>query len=212
LFLNYGIDMATLYLASQSASRQYLLREAKIPFTLLSQSADEKICDWSLSLEAVVGSIAKHKMNSVVMPAGVDGQAAFVLTADTLTQGKDGHIYGKPGSYEEAVATLQALQPSCRVATAFCLRRTRYEKGAWLIEAEREVCVVSRCEFEVSGPWIDRYFQGSAIGWQCAGGMAIEGFGMQFLRSLDGSYSAVIGLPLFELRQALDEMGFFEHK
>lgn len=204
--------MHTLYLASQSSSRQYLLREAKIPFTLLAQSADEHVCDWSLALEDVVSNIAKHKMTHVVMPSDsglAEGQIAYVLTADTLTQDSTGDLHGKPGDYHEAVAMLKALQPVCRVATAFCLQRKKFINGNWVVDAERLVCVVATCEFDVSGPWVDRYFKNSAIGWSAAGGMAIESYGMQFLKSINGSYSGVIGLPLFELRQALDELGFF---
>lgn len=201
--------MHTLYLASQSSSRQYLLREAKIPFTLLNQSADEHACDWSLRVEDVVSNIARHKMTHVIMPSGHEGQIAYVLTADTLTQDSTGKVHGKPGSYQEAVATLQALQPVCRVATAFCLQRKKFVAGSWVVDAERLVCVVSECEFDVSGAWIDRYFANSPIGWNAAGGMAVEAYGMQFLKSIQGSYSGVIGLPLFELRMALDELGFF---
>ena len=38
--------------------------------------------------------------------------------------------------------------------------------------------------------------------------MAIEGVGSQFVKSIDGSYTAIVGLPLFELRTALLELGF----
>lgn len=199
-----------LYLASKSSSRQYLLNEAQIPFIILGQSADEKACDWTQGLEAVVRSIARHKMAHVVMPAGVEGQRAFVLTADTLTQDRAGRVHGKPENREDAIAKIRALEPSCFVATAFCLQRKAFNNGAWHLQDEREVCVISTCEFNIPNHWLERYFEKSAIGYQAAGGMAIETYGMQFLRAIHGSYSAVIGLPLFELRQALDDLGFFE--
>ncbi len=43
-----------------------------------------------------------------------------------------------------------------------------------------------------------------------SGAVAIEDYGAQFLKTVDGSHSAIIGLPLFELREALDELGFFD--
>jgi len=42
----------------------------------------------------------------------------------------------------------------------------------------------------------------------CCGAGMVEGFGASFLKSINGSYSAVIGLPLFELRDALKKLDF----
>ena len=49
----------TLLLASKSQSRQRLLRDARIPFAIIEQEADESKCDWALPLEQVVQSIAQ---------------------------------------------------------------------------------------------------------------------------------------------------------
>lgn len=199
----------TLYLASKSPSRQYLLRESKIPFTLLSQNADEGQCDWSLPLAEVVASIARFKMQSVNMPPGTAGQVAFILTADTLTQDAQGVIHGKPEDKADAIKKIAALRESATVATAFCLQKRVFQEGGWVLEAQREQCVISSCSFDISDEWIERYFKESVIGFEAAGGMAVEAYGMQFLRSINGSYSGVIGLPLFEVREALDSLGFF---
>lgn len=199
----------TLYLASKSPSRQYLLRESKIDFTLLSQNADEAQCDWSLSINEVVTSIARYKMNCVTMPQGTEGEQAFVLTADTLTQDKKGVIHGKPLDKSDALRKMEALRDGVVVATAFCLSKKVFRQGAWILEDQREQCVISRCEFIVPSSWAERYFKESVIGYEAAGGMAVEAYGMQFLRYIEGSYSAVIGLPLFEVREALDALTFF---
>lgn len=198
-----------LYLASKSPSRQYLLRESKIPFTVLAQSADETLCDWSLPLRDVVRSIARHKMDSVIMPEGREGQIAFVLTADTLTQDARGTIQGKPANKEAAREMIAALRPYVTVATAFCLKKMILQDGVWVTLAEREEAVVSRCEYDIPEQWLERYFEDSVIGYEAAGGMAVEAYGMQFLRSIEGSYSAVIGLPLYEVRTALEALTFF---
>ncbi|MDZ4154758.1 Maf family protein, partial [Methylicorpusculum sp.] len=62
--------------------------------------------------------------------------------------------------------------------------------------------------FVVEDTAIDYYLDNS-IGMGTSNAIAIEGFGEQFLKKITGSYSTVIGLPLFEVRQALDELGFF---
>jgi len=199
-----------LYLASKSPSRQYLLRESKIPFTLLGQNADEAQCDWSLSLEEVVTSIARYKMSCTVMPQGKEGDVAFVLTADTLTQDKQGVVHGKPEDAADAIKKIEALRGEARVATAFCLDKKVFKNGSWDMVARKEQCVVSRCDFDVPDAWLERYFKESVIGFEAAGGMATEAYGMQFLRTIQGSYSGVIGLPLFEVREALDALDFFD--
>ena len=63
--------------------------------------------------------------------------------------------------------------------------------------------------FEVPEEWIDIYLEKS-VGLRASGAIAIEDFGEQFLKSVSGSYSAIVGLPMFELREALSQLGFFE--
>jgi septum formation protein len=73
--------------------------------------------------------------------------------------------------------------------------------------------VESKCVFEVPHELIDWYLEKLDIldglsYTNVSGAMAIEGVGSQFVKSIDGSYTAIVGLPLFELRQALTELGF----
>jgi len=56
--------------------------------------------------------------------------------------------------------------------------------------------------------WIDFYLDRSFAG-RCAGGVAIKEFGAQFVKNIRGSHSAIIGLPMCELREALQEVGFY---
>ena len=87
----------TLLLGSKSPSRQMLLNDAQIPFTLVGQDADERQCGWAMPLTQLVATIARHKMEHVVLPAGgQEGAVCFVMTADTLSQDMDGTIHGKP--------------------------------------------------------------------------------------------------------------------
>ncbi len=62
-------------------------------------------------------------------------------------------------------------------------------------------------EFEVPEECIVRYLAVS-YGMKAAGAITIEGYGAQFLKKVEGSYSAIIGLPLFELREALQKLDF----
>lgn len=199
-----------LLLASQSASRRELLEEARISFRLVEQVADERACPWTLPIEELVQEIAYLKMVHVVMPDDLDRDCVhYILTADTLTQDSAGLVYGKPASHEDAVTTLRALRHGQVVtATGFRLER-RVWRGGWLTDAVETGVVAGSCHFAVPDAWIDRYIENS-IALSCAGSMAIEGYGSRFVHTISGSYTAIMGLPLYEVQIALDRLGFFD--
>lgn len=199
----------TLLLGSSSSSRQMLLRESKIPFVLIGQSADETHCDWGLTLIQVVTSIALYKMEHVIIPEKVIGDNCFVLTADTLSEDRNGTIVGKPTSQEDAIRMIREARYGMRTATAFCLeRKKRTENGVWIIDKQIVEHAHAEYIFDVPEHAINLYLEQSS-GFKSSGAIAIEGFGGQFLKQLSGSYSAVIGLPLFQLNHALHTIGFF---
>ncbi len=199
--------MNILLLGSKSASRQMLLKQMNIPFVLIDQNADETICDWTLPFEQVVSSIARYKMKQVIMPA-IDKQELFVLTADTLSQTLDGTISGKPTCREDAIAKLKAARKGMRTGTTFCLEKRIYTFEQWQTIDRIEQFVDAHYKFVVPDNWIDRYLENSSS-FASSGAIAIEEYGSQFLESVDGSYTTIIGLPLYELRLALEKIGFF---
>ena len=197
-----------LLLASKSKSRRHLLTNASIPFVLLEQEADEAQCDWGLALPKVVESIALHKMAQIIMPAGQEGQEVFVLAADTLTQDSHGALLGKPTSRDHARSMRQAVRAGARVGTAFCLDKKVFRFNSWQTEKRIIQFVEARCVFKVPDHWLDRYLNNSHALY-CSGSMAIDEYGTQFLQSIHGSYTTVLGLPMCELRQALEKIGFY---
>src|SRR5690349_3204686 len=140
----------TLFLGSKSPSRQMLLREAGIAFTCVEQNADETLCDSTLPLEQLVASIALHKMNHALLPAGrMEGEICYVLTADTLSQDKDGTIHGKPVDRADAIAKIKSARNGSRLCTAFCLDRRVWRSGTWEIETRIKKQVNSEYLFSV---------------------------------------------------------------
>jgi len=197
-----------LLLGSKSKSRQMLLNEAKIPFVLVEQDADEAQCDWGLPLQQVVESIALHKMEHLVLDDGKEGEQAFVLTADTLSQDSHGAIHGKPKDYADAVKKIKLAQKGSRLYTAFCLDKKIFKDGAWQVEERIKMSVPAEFLFDVPDDLIDDYLENS-IGLDCSGAIAIEQYGLRYLKWVDGSYTAIVGLPVYQVRQALTELGFF---
>lgn len=197
-----------LFLGSKSQARQQLLREANIPFELVEQEAQEESCDWGLPLIRLVEEIARHKMNNIVLPTVQEGQRSFVLTADTLSQDADGNIQGKPIDRIDATAKIKAARLGSRLATAFCLDRKVYYSGTWEIDKRIVRVVTAEYLFDVPDEWIERYFAHSHA-FISSNAIAIEEYGSQFLKQISGSYSAIVGLPMFELREALEDLEFF---
>lgn len=183
-----------LVLASQSPRRQELLRQIGVPFSTLPVAVDESVLPGELP-EAYVERLALAKASAGYAQAS---PGALVLGSDT-TVVSGGHILGKPGDEAEAVAMLQGLSGRChRVMTAIAL-----------VSADR---VASRV---VS---TDVYFRPISIEqcrryWQTgeprdkAGAYGIQGYGAIFVDHIEGSYSAVVGLPLAETADLLDQLG-----
>lgn len=198
----------TLLLASSSVSRQQLLRESRIPFQTIGQSADESRCDWNQPLSDVVSSIARYKMEHATLPEGKEDQIMFVLTADTLSQDMDGKIQGKPQDREDAIKKIKSARNGSRLCTAFCLDKKIFKDGKWVTTDRIEHVVFASYIFDVPDAWIDRYLENS-LGFSSSNAIAIELYGAQFLKEVRGSYTTIVGLPLFEVRQALEALGFF---
>jgi septum formation protein len=201
--------MNILYFGSKSKPRRMLLEEAHIPFTVVDQDADEAQCDWGLPLPQLVLSIALYKMQHVLLPDGAhEGDICFVLTADTMSHDATGKIHGKPVDRNDAIAKIKAARDGSFLCTAFCLDRKVWRQGKWVIDERVADIVSSQFVYYVTDEWIDYYLERTPY-LDVSGGIAVENFGNQFLKTLHGSYSTIIGLPLFEVRNALEKLGFY---
>lgn len=199
----------TLLVASSSASRRVLLQTMRINFAIIKQDADEHACDWSLPLETLVAVIAVHKMAHAQLPSNAqEGDVIFVLTADTLTQDMTDVVHGKATTIQEAVAQIKAQRAGSKVSTAFCLDKKIFTDGIWITQQQIVQAVTATCIFDVPEAFLEKYLDYFS-NLHSAGSIAVEEFGMQFLKDIQGSYSGLLGLPLFELRQALETLGFY---
>jgi septum formation protein len=199
-----------LYLASSSASRKYLLEQAHIPFVCVQQTADESECDHSLPLEKLVAAIAAYKMEHVIMPVGkYEGELAYVITADTLAQDADGTIQGKPLDRADAIQKIKSARDGSHISTGFCLEKKQWNGERWETVARHEEVVSATCRYVVPDQAIEYYLDNTQA-LSASGAIILEGFGQQFLETVNGSYSTIIGLPLAEVRSALQKFGFFK--
>ena len=203
-----------LLLASGSKSRAMLLNQASIPFNRIIHTADEESISYDKPLAEIIPKIVHLKINHVALPPVEQfGDSILVLCADTMGSTPDGTIFAKPRDYPDAVRMIKAYSRGVTVGTGFVLKKYYYSDKQWHCVAQRESYVESKCVFEVPHELIDWYLEKLDIldglsYTNVSGAMAIEGVGSQFVKSIDGSYTAIVGLPLFELRQALAELGF----
>ena len=188
--------------------RHELLTLARIPFVTITQSADELSCNWKQDPLKVAEEIALCKMNAAEIPMDTTDSECFVLTADTICVDHEGNIHGKPKDSADAHRMLRLWRHGCLVITSFCLDKKQKEKGLWIQLSRIEKTVSATIEFSVPDELLEAYLAYTPS-LECAGAMAIEGYGLQFVKTIHGSNTTIIGLPLFEVTQSLLALGFF---
>lgn len=190
-----------IYLASQSPRRQELLRQIGVHFELLAPEPHEDAealermrqgeapADYVLRATLAKLAAARERLaRRALAPAPI-------LAADT-TVALGGRLFAKPVDAADAVCMLRALSGRThRVLTAVALGRAR-DRTEWRIN-------VSRVTFaRLSNAQIDRYVASG----QCmdkAGAYGIQGSAGAFVKRIEGSYSGIMGLPLYETSQLL---------
>lgn len=201
----------TLLLATKSPQRRQLLTDARIPFTLVAQDADETLCDYTLPFAQLLETIAIHKMNHVIMPEGNENDLCFVLTVDTMEQDSRGITYGKPQNREMAISYIQALRDyPGMVGSAFCLDKKWFNNGSWHTIERVVQFVGAGYSLDIPDHWIEIYLDNYPDYLNIAGGLTVEGYGAQFIKTISGSYGTALGLPVCEVREALEKLEFFD--
>jgi len=183
-----------LILASASPRRQVLLQQAGIVFRKQVAEIDETPLD-NEAAEDYVMRLALEKARAVRQHSVTGGLP--VLGADTAVV-VDGRLLGKPESLAHAREMLQMLSGrEHQVMTAVALVRDR----------EAVQLSMSRVWFRpLSESEIDDYWR-TGEPQDKAGAYAIQGLGAIFIERLEGSYTGVMGLPLYETGQLLQDFG-----
>ncbi|MBD9427528.1 septum formation inhibitor Maf [Pseudomonas sp. PDM15] len=188
--------MATLHLASGSPRRRELLVQIGVPFVTLIASIDETALP-SEPAERYVERLAREKALAG-LAALEQSQTAVVLGADTSVV-LEGRILGKPENRAEALATLAALSGrEHQVLTAVALAS---------VERIESRVVTSRVRFRPLRPGEAEAYWDTGEPCDKAGSYGIQGLAAVFVSQIEGSYSAVVGLPLCETAQLLEEFG-----
>lgn len=192
--------MTRLILASASPRRMQLLGQVGIePDRLLPAHIDETPRKGELPRN-LAQRLSRAKAEAVKAIADQEGESAFVLAADTVVAvGR--RILPQAASLPEAQKCLELLSGrGHRVYTGVSLITPSGRHRARLVETRVRFKRLSREEIEhylASGEWRGK-----------AGGYAVQGLAGSFVVRLVGSYSNVVGLPLYETVHMLSGEGF----
>jgi len=187
-----------LILASASPRRAEILRDAGIPFTVLSSAVDETPLPGETAAD-LVRRLAAAKAELVAARAV---GPAIVIAADTVVA-LDGTILGKPRTSQDARNMLEKLSARTHsVITGVALVR--------LPDGERrEFTEITQVHFTaLSNEEILKYLS-SGEPFDKAGAYAIQGFAGRSIPRIDGCYFNVVGLPLARLCRELTVLGWF---
>ena len=188
--------MHALYLASGSPRRRELLTQIGVPFTVVNAAIDETP-QGDESPASYVERLARGKA-AAGLATLTDTANACVLGADTAVI-LDGRILGKPLDQADALAMLLALSDrEHEVLTAIAV-----------LDGQRceTRLVSSRVRFRKISTHEATTYWHSGEPQDKAGGYAIQGLAAVFVAGLNGSYSAVVGLPVCETAELLGHFG-----
>jgi len=185
-----------VYLASGSPRRRELLQQIGVPFRVVGTAVDETVLPGEGPAAYVARLAAAKAQDGWARCADPGGTP--VLAADTAVI-LDGRILGKPAGREDAEGMLRQL--SGRTHEVLTGVAVRSAAGVESRISRSEVTFRSLRAGEARAYW--------ETGEPCdkAGAYAIQGRAAVFIADLRGSYSGVMGLPLFETAELLSSAG-----
>ena len=188
-----------LILASASPRRMELLDQIGVNYIVYPVDIDESPNDDEIALDYVCRVAAEKSITCINRVSSL----LPVLAADTSVV-IDGHILGKPKNRDDAMSMLNLLSGKTHsVYSAVSLRCTEQDGQGKHFQALSKTDVTFR---KIRSKEIQTYWEtGEPKGK--AGAYAIQGLASVFVESITGSFSGVVGLPLFETAELLSKQG-----
>ncbi len=197
-----------IYLASKSPRRRELLRQIGVNFDVLTFRAGARDDDADVDETPLAGEAVDHYVERLALAKAEAGVrrvlwrrllARPVLAADTTLE-LDGEIIGKPRDAADAHAILARLSGrQHRVLTAVAI-----SDG----ERTRSRLSVSEVRFRTLSEHDIRRYVATGEPMDKAGAYGIQGHAAVFIEEIRGSYSGIMGLPLFETAALLEIFGY----
>jgi septum formation protein len=185
-----------LHLASQSPRRRQLLEQIGVEFAVLDVDVVEQRAPDEAPQE-YVSRVARDKARAGLIRLG-HADDVVVLGADTEVV-LDDEVFGKPQDADAAAAMLRRLSGRTHAVIS----------AVWLVGTAREQCevCVSQVRFATLDESAIAAYVATGEPFGKAGAYAIQGRGAMLVEHLQGSYSGVMGLPVFETARLLRDFG-----
>ncbi len=175
--------METIILASRSPRRAEILRNAGIPFEVISADADETPVKSVTAAELTMG-LASRKLRAVFEQTG---DKRLILAADTVVC-RNGEVFGKPKDEDDAERMLTLLSDGWHeVYTGIAMRKN----GKLVIDYD-----VTHVRMRKMEPSEIKAYIKTKEPMDKAGAYAVQDVGSIFVSRLDGSFHNVVGLPI----------------
>jgi septum formation protein len=187
-----------IYLASRSPRRAELLQQIGIVFDVLPSDIDESVVAGEAP-SAYVTRLAREKAEACLNALQRDQAALLPILAADTTVSIDGIILGKPESDEEAYAMLARMSG----------RRHEVHTGIAVATGAGIEVALSTTYVEMDALTDDAIHAYIATGEprDKAGAYGIQGLAGTFIKHIEGSYSGVMGLPIYETAALLKRAG-----
>ena len=187
-----------IYLASRSPRRAELLQQIGVDFDVLPSDVDEAPLSGEAPQDYVVRLARMKAEVGLARLQGGDMPLLPLLAADTIVS-VDGVILGKPQDDADAAAMLRCMSGRWHAVLTGIAVATPSGIFSALSSTQVEMVLLSEADIIA--------YIASAEPRDKAGAYAIQGLAGTFIRRIEGSYSGVMGLPIFETAQLLKNAG-----
>ncbi len=192
--------MEPIILASSSPRRQEILKMLDIPFQVILPNIDETLTS-SVDTEDIPELLAREKVSAVIHSLPSQQEIQWVLGADTVIV-KNGRIFGKPQSADEAAEFLKEFQGSTHTVITAVVLYNGKQKSTTSRVAKTKVTFTPMTDDEI------QWYLESGEWHGAAGGYRIQSLASIFIEKIEGSQSCVTGLPIHELYDMLKEQNY----
>lgn len=192
--------MEPIILASSSPRRQEILKMLDIPFQVILPNIDETLTS-SVDTEDIPELLAREKVSAVIHSLPSQQEIQWVLGADTVIV-KNGRIFGKPQSSDEAAEFLKEFQGSTHTVITAVVLYNGKQKSTTSRVARTKVTFAPMTDDEI------QWYLESGEWHGAAGGYRIQSLASIFIEKIEGSQSCVTGLPIHELYDMLKEQNY----
>lgn len=187
-----------IYLASRSPRRAEILQQLGVQFSVLPSDIDESLHDNERPEDYVLRLAAEKAAVCATLLSTSDMDDLPILAADT-TVSIDGLVLGKPADDADARAMLRLMSGRWHEVHTGLALATRHGIRTALSTTRVQMALLTEekiTAYIASGEPRDK-----------AGAYGIQGLAATFIRRIEGSYSGVMGLPVFETAELLAAAG-----